>query len=165
MGKGRPRTPIEKMAARSPDGRTPGHRNLPATRSRSVPDRSVPALPRDVPEDSRGAQEWERIWVAGFWLHRDQDYHWVEMIARAYNAIDSFREAIGDQLTVQGYKNDLILAHPLLKEITTQQQLIMKCLSVLGFSPTDRAKLDLTSAKAQSALQEAIKGHRDSLRR
>lgn len=150
---GRPKTPLERMAARSPDGVTPGKRNLPA-RIQSRPDRAVPAVPDDI--NGRGEVEWRNIWTAGFWLKRDQDYPWVEMIARAYEDIEVFRARVKqDGLVTKGYAGQ-DAAHPLIAEIRKCEATIQKCLSVLGFSPTDRARLAITEAKAQSALQEMI---------
>jgi phage terminase small subunit len=43
-------------------------------------------------------------------------------------------------------------AHPLIAEMRKNDQLIQKCLSILGFSPTDRARLTITETQAQNAL-------------
>jgi P27 family predicted phage terminase small subunit len=157
MARGRPKTPIEKMKARSPDGKTPGHRTLVPV-SPTTPDRTVPELPDGI--EGRGAVEWDRVWTAGFWLKRDQDWPWVEMISRAYQDIDVFRRQVEeDGLVVTGYAGQPA-AHPLIGEINKLQQTIMKCLQVLGFSPTDRARLMLGEAKAQNALQQMIEAQR-----
>lgn len=150
---GRPKTPIEKMAARSPDGKTPGKRNLPEPYKGAI-NRTVPEPPR--PLEGRGAEEWEKIWEAGFWLKRDQDYAWVEMLAGAYSDIETFRAAVQEtSLTVTGYNGQLV-AHPLIAEIRKCEATIQKCLQVLGFSPTDRAKLAIREAEARSALQKMM---------
>lgn len=112
----------------------------------------------------RGLQEWNKVWAEGFWMNEAADYHWVLMIAQAYDEITAFREQIAiDGMTVQGYKNDMVVAHPLIKEIRTAQMLIIKCLSVLGFSPTHRAALGIQEAQARSALldlQAKMRGNR-----
>lgn len=151
---GRPKTPIEKMKARSPDGKTPGHRNLPVPTSPTTPDRTVPELPEGI--EGKGVEEWVKVWTAGFWLKRDQDYHWVAMIARAYQDIATFRERVNeDGLVVTGYAGQVV-AHPLIAEIRKCEATIQKCLQVLGFSPTDRAKLAIVESQAQNALQQMI---------
>lgn len=151
---GRPKTPIEKMKARSPDGKTPGHRNLPVPASPTTPDRTVPELPEGI--EGKGVEEWVKVWTAGFWLKRDQDYHWVAMIARAYQDIATFRERVNeDGLVVTGYAGQVV-AHPLIAEIRKCEATIQKCLQVLGFSPTDRAKLAIVESQAQNALQQMI---------
>jgi P27 family predicted phage terminase small subunit len=74
------------------------------------------------------------------------------MIAQAYDEITAFREQIAqDGLVVTGY-NEQMVAHPLLKEIRAAQSVIVKALSTLGFSPTDRARLGIQEAQARSAL-------------
>lgn len=155
MGKGRPKTPIERMAARSPDGRTPGHRKLLVPTSPTTPERSVPAPPPGIPE-GRGLEEWAKVWTAGFWLKRDQDYHWVEMIARAYGDIERYRAEVETMgLVVTGYAGQMV-ANPLLNEIRKLEQTIQKCLQILGFSPTDRAKLAIVESQAQNAVEAMI---------
>ena len=157
---GRPRTPIEKQITLSKgDGRTP---SKTAVAVQSYTHHSgAPVTPFDLKD--RGVTEWEKVWDAGFWLKPDQDYHWVEMIARAYDDIDIFRQAVREEgLTVRGY-NGQTVAHPLIAEIRKAEALIQKCLQVLGFSPTDRAKLGIAEAKARMAghnLQEMIQGAR-----
>jgi P27 family predicted phage terminase small subunit len=159
MGKGRPKTPIEVMKARSPDGKTPGKRELAIPESQTTPDRTVPALPEGI--TGRGIVEWERIWTAGFWLKRDQDWPWVEMIARAYADMDVYRHEVAEMgLTVTGYAGQTV-ANPLLAEIRKLEATIQKCLQVLGFSPTDRAKLVITEAKAQDAFEAFVQRRRD----
>lgn len=152
---GRPKTPIEKMMTLSKgDGRTPGKREV-EVRS-YTPHPGAPVTPLDLRD--RGVTEWEKVWDAGFWLHPDKDYHWVEMIARAYDDMDTFRQQVQeDGLVVRGY-NGQQAAHPLIAEIRKCEQTIQKCLSVLGFSPTDRAKLGLAEAKARGQLQKLIDG-------
>lgn len=150
---GRHKEPLEIMAAKSPDGVTPGKRRLPA-RIQSRPDHAVPAIPEGI--HGRGEVEWVNIWTAGFWLKRDQDYHWVEMISQAYQDNEVFRARVQeDGLVVQGYAGQMT-AHPLIAEMRKNDQLIQKCLSILGFSPTDRARLTITEAQAQNALQKMI---------
>lgn len=158
MARGRPRTPIEKMAARSPDGVTPGHRRLPVPVSPTVPERSVPRAPKGI--TGRAKREWVNIWTAGFWLKREQDYHWVEMIARAYADIEVWRNKVGeDGLVVTGYAGQTV-AHPLIGEIRKSEAVIQKCLQVLGFSPTDRARLAIAEGQAQNALEQMISRQR-----
>lgn len=154
MARGRPKTPIEKMRARSPDGKTPGHRNLPEPRVDMKVDRSIPELPDGV--IGRGALEWSNIWTAGWWLARDQDHYWVEMICRAYTDIEEYRAYVVENgLITKGYAGQ-DAANPMIAEIRKSEQTIQKCLQVLGFSPTDRAKLMITMNEGKNALQEMI---------
>lgn len=153
MARGRPKVPVEKMAARSPDGKTPGKRDV-AKRVELLPDHSVPKPPSEL--TGRGEIEWAKIWNAGWWLLRDQDYPWVEMIAHAYTDIEEWRKTVADEgLTVRGYAGQVV-AHPLIGEIRKSEAVIQKCLQILGFSPVDRAKLAIAQRDAKNALQEMI---------
>lgn len=155
---GRRKEPIERMTAKSKgDGKTPGGREITGTVVRAASNNAVPAVPENM-GSGRGVQEWQAVWSAGWWLNREQDYHWVEMIARAYADIEVFRRQVEDEgRVVTGYAGQVV-AHPLIKEIRDCEKTIQKCLSILGFSPTDRARLAITEAKAKSALQAMIDG-------
>lgn len=123
---------------------------MPAHRlSRSV---AIPVPPDDL--DERGQTEWDKIWTAGYWLSDEQDYHWVAIIATAYDEIEAYRDAIAAEgLTVKGI-HGVMVAHPLIAEVRKAQATIMKSLSILGFSPTDRARLALGEVKHMNALAE-----------
>lgn len=150
---GRRKEPIEKIAVRSPGGKTPGKRNLPAPYKGAI-DRTVPEPAIEL--SGRAQREWDNIWTAGFWLKREQDYHWVEMIAKAYRDMEVFQAKVDeDGLVVTGYAGQVV-AHPLIAEIRRCEAMIQKCLSILGFSPTDRAKLAIREAEARSALQKMM---------
>lgn len=168
MTAGRPSTPLEKQRATARgDGRTPGGRKItpptqPTTGTVALPDASgiapssvLPALPA-LPDGlgQRGEVEWYKIWETGqSWLHPQEDFRWVEMIARAYDDNDAFRKKVkSDGLVCKGYAGQDV-AHPLIAEIRKNDALIMKCLSVLGFSPSDRARLGIAHVKLKTGLQ------------
>lgn len=157
MPAGRPKKPRELAKATMRDENTmangtkvPSMEVVP--RDSSAP---LPICPDDLSE--RGKTEWEKIWSAGHWLKDDQDYHWVAMIARAYDDMDAFRAQIqADGLMVTGYAGQQV-ANPLIAEIRKCESVIMKALSMLGFSPSDRARLGVTEVKrltGLAALQE-----------
>lgn len=105
---------------------------------------------------TRGKREWLKIWASGPWLNPDHDYAWVEQIARAYDDIDVFRRRIDqDGLVVKGSLGQPV-AHPLVAEVRKCEATIRQCLSVLGYSPTDRARLGLAEVKARGALEDLI---------
>jgi P27 family predicted phage terminase small subunit len=154
MPAGRPPTPIEKQQVTAKgDGRRPGGRPVSGTvvpvNRRGV---AIPPAPTDL--GKRGELEWYRIWEAGIvWLHPGEDYHWVDQIARAYDDIEQFRAEIERTgLIVKGYTKDMLVANPLIKEVRMLEATIRKCLSNLGFSPADRARLGLVEVKRQTGL-------------
>ena len=153
MPAGRPPIPLERreLDARG-DGLLPGgHRPKGGVLVRRAVVLDVPEPPEGLGE--RGLAEWGNVWTAGMqWLHPEEDYHWVEQIAAAYDEIVQFREEIEKTgLIVKGYAGQMT-ANPLLREIRDAQAVIRKCLSMLGFSPTDRAKLGLAEIKRQTGI-------------
>ena len=156
MPRGRPPKPPERIKATARDAthKANGSALAPTYNNSGPIDRTVPAPL--TPLAGRAAEEWEKVWTAGWWLKRNQDYHWVEMIARAYADIEIFRAEVEKTgLVVTGYAGQPA-AHPLIAEIRKCEATIQKCLSVLGFSPTDRARLALGEAKAQNELQKML---------
>jgi P27 family predicted phage terminase small subunit len=147
--------PLERIRATA---RNPGHKadgrelvKAPYTLTKTV-DR--PPVPRGL--QRRGRLEWGKIWESGPWLYPAQDYAWIEQVCRAYDDIDTFRERIVlDGLVVTGYAGQPV-AHPLVAEIRKAEETIRKCLSIIGFSPTDRARLGLAEVKRETALQEYL---------
>jgi P27 family predicted phage terminase small subunit len=153
------REPIERMQARSTNGKTLGGRELEVHDVSSLPVLQPPPPPDGLAE--RGQAEWVKIWTAGKWLWPEQDYAWVEQIVRAYDDLDAFRAEIGIMgLTVEGY-NGQTVANPLISEVRKLEATIRSCLSTLGFSPTDRARLKLTELKGASELQKVVQGARN----
>lgn len=148
--------PMERMIARSMNGKTLGKRDLVINDVSEMPALDVPPPPDGLRE--RGSVEWQKIWSAGRWLWESQDYAWVEQCCRAYDDLDVFRAQVQiDGLTVEGY-NGQMTAHPLIREMRACEETIRKCLSQLGFSPTDRARLKLTELRGASELQRLVNG-------
>ena len=149
--------PMEVMTARAHNGKTLGKRDLVVNDVSLMPRVDAPAAPEGLGD--RGALEWSKVWAAGRWLWPDQDYAWVEQVARAYDDLDAFRKSIAvEGLTVRGVRPGTIVANPLLAEVRRAEETIRKCLSILGFSPTDRARLKLTELKGASELQKLTNG-------
>lgn len=147
---------MEVMQARAHHGKTLGGRDLEVN---DVSAMTAPAAP-EPPEGlgARGQAEWRKVWTAGRWLWPDQDYHWTEQLARAYDDLDTFRAEVAAMgLTVEGY-NGQTVANPLIAEMRKCEDTIRRCLSTLGFSPTDRARLKLTELKGASELQKLVSG-------
>lgn len=152
---GRLPEPIERQRSKARgDGRRPGKREIVKAQYTIVKRADAPQMPRGL--KTRGKREWLKIWASGPWLNPEHDYAWVEQIARAYDDIDVFRRRIEeDGLVVRGSLGQPV-AHPLVAEVRKCEQTIRTCLSVLGFSPTDRARLGLAEIKRETALQDLI---------
>ncbi len=151
-------TPIEVMQNRGVNGKTLGGRDIEVHDVGGMQRHEPPPYPDGLWD--RGKTEWDKIWRAGPWLWLDQDYAWVEQVARAYDDIAQFRATVNDEgLTVQGY-NGQTVAHPLIAEIRKAEQTIQKCLSQIGFSPSDRARLKLAELKGAQAAKDLLGGDR-----
>lgn len=151
--------PLERMMARSNNGKTLGGRDLDVIDVSGLPVHEPPPEPEGLGE--RGRLEWHKIWTAGRWLWPDQDYAWVEQVSRAYDDLATFRDEVARMgLTVEGY-NGQTVANPLIAEMRKCEDTIRKCLSAIGFSPTDRARLKLTELQGASELQKLVNGARD----
>jgi P27 family predicted phage terminase small subunit len=148
--------PLERMIARSNNGKTLGKRDLVVNDVSAMEALEPPTPPAGLGD--RGSIEWRKIWQAGRWLWPDQDYAWIEQVCHAYDDLETFRDqVIKDGLTVEGYAGQMT-AHPLIREMRYCEETIRKCLSQLGFSPTDRARLKLTELRGASELQKLVNG-------
>lgn len=148
--------PIERMQARSANGKTLGGRDLVVHDVAEMARVQPPEAPEGLGD--RGSVEWSKIWEAGRWLWPDQDYAWVEQTARAYDDLAEYRKVVASEgLTVEGYAGQTT-AHPLIAEMRKCEDTIRRCLSQLGFSPTDRARLKLTELKSAKTAQDLVNG-------
>lgn len=151
--------PLEVMTARVLNGKTLGGRDF------EVIDASQLVAPRapEPPEGlkARGTVEWVKIWKAGKWLWPDQDYVWVEQIARAHDDVEAFRKSLEDDgLMVRGSRPGQYVSNPIISEIRKAEETIRRCLSEIGFSPSARARLKYTEAKGATELQKLVNGGR-----
>lgn len=155
---GRRHTPLErKQALAKGDGVSPGGRKVAIPTARQQIERRSDAPPTPRAMGRRGKLEWKKIWAAGPWISSSQDYHWVEQICRAYDEIQVYRSTVERDGLVQTGSQGQPVAHPLISEIRRCEQTIRSCLSILGFSPTDRARLGLDELKRENALLDLMK--------
>lgn len=140
-----------------PRARKPANQRKPRGQALAVPAAGgLAATPRrPTGLGDRGRREWPKIWSAGAaWLQADQDYPWVEQVCRAWDDMAEYRKLIKADGLVQTGSQGQPVAHPLIAEVRRCEDTIRKCLSVIGFSPSDRARLGLAQAKTASKLDE-----------
>lgn len=156
MTAGRPRKPLERAAVLAKgDGRTPGGRVLQGSVT-NAPERRADAPAPCISLGERGQAEWRKLWDSCWWLHPDRDYHLVEQICTAYDELEVYRlRILEDGLMVKGSMGQ-DTAHPLINERRKLEASIRQNLSLLGNTPTDRAKLNLTEAQTASKLQQMM---------
>lgn len=140
---------------RGSNGKTLGGRAIEVVDIGKLAPVSAPPMPEGLQE--RGQAEWTKIWTAGKWLWPDQDAPWIEMICKAWDRIALFEARIqADGPMVPGSRPAQLVAHPLYTEIKSAENTIQQCLSRIGFSPTDRARLKLTELKSEKTAQDIL---------
>jgi hypothetical protein len=158
---GRPRKPIEQKALAG----NPGKRNLP------VPVAFVPGMVA-IPEppdglEPAGERFWADVWTAGsVWLSPQLDYATVELASRTFDEIAIYRRAlaVGPLLTEpivspSGKQvGTRFVANPAAKMLRDAEASLLKWLVVLAIPPTSRAVLGLVQVKAQSSLEQLMRG-------
>lgn len=134
---GRPPKPIEQKRRTGNPGRRP------------LPDVTV-AIPTQVepPEPHRplgqvGRQFWDRVWSVGFtWISPQMD---IELLQMVCEQIDE-RQALRLRVLRDGDWRD----RTALRALDAQ---VLDCLSLLGFTPVDRARLGFVEVKIQNELE------------
>jgi hypothetical protein len=137
---GRPPIPNERKRALG----NPGKRALPSV-SNIVPLEGISEIPVAMrPLGQAGQALWDRAWEAGRnWLSPKTD---IETLLIICEQLDE-RVALRIQVITQGDPID----RKALRDLDKQ---IMSGMSVLGFTPTDRARLGLAEVKAVSTLEK-----------
>jgi hypothetical protein len=148
MPAGRPPKPIEQKRALG----NPGKRALPKTGEVVVLEQTG-----DIPEPPRpllkyGQELWDRVWSMGAtWVSQKSD---LELLVMTCEMIDERWN-----LRVKVMQSDDAAMRRGLRELDRQ---IVSNLSLLGFTPSDRARLGVAEVKVRSKLDELM-AKRDAL--
>jgi hypothetical protein len=135
---GRPPKPVEQKRRAG----NPGHRPLPDVVI-PIPTSSTPPEPHR-PLGTAGRQFWERVWNVGFtWISPQMD---VELLQIVSEQIDE-RAALRVKVLREGDWRD----RTALRALDSQ---VLDCLSLLGFTPVDRARLGFVEVKIQNELEQ-----------
>lgn len=140
MGKqmGRPPKPVEQKRRAG----NPGKRPLPEP-AVVLPAAMVSQLPEPHrPLGSAGRQLWDRVWLEGFaWVSPQVD---VELLQMVCEQVDE-RQALRVKVLRDGEWRERLA----LRQLDRQ---VLECLSLLGFTPVDRARLGFVEVKIQNEL-------------
>ena len=143
---GRPPKPVEQKRRTG----NPGKRPLPAT-TIAIPTSPIVPVPHR-PLGPAGQQFWERVWAVGFtWISPQMD---IELLQRVAEQIDE-RVALRMRVLKQGDWRD----RAALRSLDAQ---VLDCLSLLGFTPVDRARLGFVEVKIKNELEEFRKRKADN---
>lgn len=133
---GRPPKPIEQKRRTG----NPGRRKLPETKMAIIGQASVPEPVR--PLGQAGLMFWHRVWAVGFaWISLNTD---IELLQMVCEQIDE-RQALRVRVLRDGDWRD----RTALRALDAQ---VLDCLSLLGFTPVDRARLGFVEVKIQNEL-------------
>ena len=135
-----PPKPVELKALQGNPGRRPIHENEVV----AVDFGSAIAPPDLGPS---GSSLWHTVYEAGeLWVSSRTDVHLVEQVCRQMDRVAGLRE--------------LWLADPADRGVNTSlletEKAVQSGLSLLGFTPADRTRLGLVSARAKSKLEEIM---------
>lgn len=133
---GRPPKPTEQKRRTG----NPGRRKLPSTEVAIVGQVDVPEPVR--PLGQAGLMFWQRVWAVGFaWISPHTD---IELLQMVCEQIDE-RQALRVRVLRDGDWRD----RTALRALDAQ---VLDCLSLLGFTPVDRARLGFVEVKIQNEL-------------
>jgi len=135
-----PPKPVELKALQGNPGRRPIHET-------EVVDVVFGAAVAPDGLGASGLSLWHTVYEAGeLWVSSRTDFHLVEQVCRQMDRVAELRE--------------LWLADPADRSLNTTlletEKAVQSGLSLLGFTPADRTRLGLVSARAKSKLEEIM---------
>lgn len=165
------------MATGRPNGRPPKptevKRNLGNPGKRELPDvpqpssnkrlkavSNIPKPPREL--GKKGKLMWTTVWEAGQQTKHIAPLHDAQLILMLCHAVDEAdflrtELASGNVDRVYLMSNGAYAPHPYVKELANLRTQITAWLSMLGFSPTDRARMGIGEVVEDSPLDELEK--------
>ena len=94
-----------------------------------------------------GASLWATVYEAGeLWVSSRTDVHLVEQVCRQMDRVAGLRELWLEDPADRGVNTSLL----------ETEKAVQSGLSLLGFTPADRTRLGLVSARAKSKLEEIM---------
>jgi P27 family predicted phage terminase small subunit len=153
---GPPPVPLERKRARG----NPGKRSLPAiTETHALASLTTADAPANLGEGGR--QAWERMAASCPWLG-ESDRDMMIMLCQKIDRRDQMVETLASEpFVVVNESTGVPRANPLVNLLSELETDIVRMLSLLGMTPTDRTRLGLAEVKAQSTL-EKLRQQRDS---
>lgn len=141
-----PPVPLERKRARG----NPGKRALPAL-SETIAISKIGPAPLIL--GTSGVEAWNRITGSAPWLGESDAgllTQLCEKIDRRDDMVAKLKDSDYTLFTDKGY----VYSNPLVGMISSVETEIVKMMSLLGLTPTDRTRLGLAEVKAQSTLQK-----------
>jgi P27 family predicted phage terminase small subunit len=156
---GRPPKPTERKRAAG----NPGKRPLVEPLSIVPATDGMPAAP--VPLEQAGTALWRQIWVtAGDWL-APSDVPLVALLAQFADERDRWLAQASEEGITHTTRHGMVRVHPGVAEARKLEGAMIAILSLLGLSPSDRARLGLTEVKKLSGLADLLQRRQRELGR
>lgn len=155
MPRGRPRQPVERARARG----NPGKRPLPPVTILPAPAQR-PAAPKGLA--SAGKALWRTVYDAANWIGAS-DVPLVRLLCEAADERAAWRTLLDLEPLVTTSQHGTRRVHPAVAEIRTLERQMTVWLSLLGFTPADRARLALGEVRSVAALADFLDRRRDAL--
>lgn len=114
-----------------------------------------------------GRETWRYLWSGGRrWLAEGADALLVARVAERVEEVARLRDYLGTDPEARWYAspNGQLVTHPAVRQIEQADAQITAWLSLLGFSPSDRARLGYAEVRTADALEQfrARKAERDA---
>lgn len=150
MTAGRPPTPTERKRRTG----NPGKRALPDA-SNVV---ALPPVADDAPVQlgPAGKAVWDLVTGQCKWL-AESDRPTLVMLCEKFDRRQDFMARLESSDPVLFTDKGYAYANPLVGMLSTLEQELTKLLSVLGLTPTDRARLGVAEVKKETALEALLK--------
>jgi len=143
---GRPPKPTEQKRRLG----NPGKRKLPEAKLELNNQLETPQPHR--PLGPAGEIFWKRIWVVGFgWISQHTDIELLQIVSELIDERQALRMKV---LVDQDWRDRAAL-----RSLDAQ---VLDCLSLLGFTPVDRARLGFVEVKIKNELEEFRKRKADN---
>lgn len=151
---GRPAKPTERKRATG----NPGRRKLPGA---PTPETALAVIDGDAlpPPPAQlgpvGRLAWEHVWRGGRrHLSESQDSLLVARVAEKVELVARLNEWLGEDVERRWYTtaNGQTVTHPAVKQLEQADAQLTAWLSLLGFTPSDRARLGLQEIRVADAL-------------
>jgi P27 family predicted phage terminase small subunit len=154
MPAGRPPIPTERKRRVG----NPGKRALP-DKTNVV---ALPPVEDDAPSQlgPAGRAVWDLVTEQCKWL-AESDRPTLVMLCEKFDRRNDFMVRLESQDPVLYTDKGYAYANPLVGMISTLETEVAKLLSVLGLTPTDRARLGVAEVKRQSNLERLLKGRQE----
>lgn len=151
---GRPAKPTErKRAAGNPGKRKLADTPTPATALAVIDGESIPPPPSHL--GPVGVLAWEYVWRGGRrHLAESQDSLLIARVAEKVELVARLNDWLGDDIERRWYvtANGQVVTHPAVKQLEQADAQLTAWLSMLGFTPSDRARLGLQEIRVADAL-------------